>query len=222
MKKAVVLLSGGLDSATTLYYARKKGYRCLCLIFDYGQRHRREVASAKKIARYAGAQYSVLKISLPWQASALLDTSIKIPARKSGDAQAIPATYVPGRNTIFLSFAVSCAEATGAGVIFIGANAVDFSGYPDCRPQYYRVFDRLIRQGTKAGAQGRQIKIATPLLRKSKAQIVKMAQGLGVPLGLTWSCYRGARIPCGTCDSCRFRAKGFKEAGITDPLLKRI
>ncbi|HTY44579.1 MAG TPA: 7-cyano-7-deazaguanine synthase QueC [Patescibacteria group bacterium] len=221
MKKAVVLLSGGIDSATTLFSARAKGYRCLCLIFDYGQRHRKELACARRIARDAGAEYRIVKIRLSWQGSALLDKKIKIPAGTPLDTQKIPATYVPGRNTIFLSFASSCAEAIGAEAVFIGANAVDFSGYPDCRPQYYRVFNRLIRQGTKAGVQGRPLRIETPLLHKTKGQIVKLAQQLGVPLAYTWSCYRGAKAPCGTCDSCRFRAKGFKEAGITDPLLKK-
>lgn len=219
MKKAVVLLSGGLDSATALYAARAAGYRCSCLVFDYGQRHRREIASARKIAQKAGCPAQVIKIALPWKGSSLLDAAAPLPAARAGRAAA-PTTYVPGRNTIFLSFAVSYAEAIGAGAIYIGANAVDFSGYPDCRPQFYRAFSSVIRRGTKAGDAGRSIRIVTPLIRLTKALIVKRAIALGVPLGLTWSCYRGGRRPCGTCDSCFFRAKGFRQAGAADPLLK--
>lgn len=220
--KAIVLLSGGLDSATTLYYAVKKGYKCHCLIFDYGQRHRREIESAKRIAKSCGTDFKVVRFDLPWKGSALLDKRIPIP--KGGflrRRRGIPATYVPARNTVFLSFAISCAEAIGADAIFIGANAVDFSGYPDCRPQYYKVLEELIRRGTKKGAEGRPIKIFTPLIKKTKAQIVKLAARLKVPFELTWSCYAGKRRPCLKCDSCILRAKGFKEAGIKDPLISR-
>jgi len=223
-RRAVVLLSGGLDSATTLYLAKKKGYKCFGLIFDYGQRHKREIEFAKKIARAANLPYRVLKIRLPWKGSSILDRKIKISLLKSQEPRAksqIPSTYVPARNIIFLSFALSCAEAIKAQSIFIGAHTQDYSGYPDCRPEFYRAFSRVITTGTKSGVEQRKIKIETPLIRKSKAQIIEMGRTLGVPFQFTWSCYRGGRVPCGKCDSCYFRAKGFKEAGIKDPLIKR-
>jgi 7-cyano-7-deazaguanine synthase len=220
MKKAVVLLSGGLDSATTLYLAKKEGFKCHCLIFDYGQRHRREIKAAKAIAQIANCKSQVIKIALPWKGSSLLDKNIKILTgnRLSGYPviRRIPNTYVPGRNIIFLSFALSYAEAIKAGAIFIGANAVDFSGYPDCRPEFYRAFSKVIATGTKSGAEKRKIQIKTPLIRKTKAQIIRLGKNLGVPFALTWSCYGGGKRPCGICDSCYFRAKGFREAGIRD------
>jgi len=221
-KKAVVLLSGGLDSATTLYLAKKLGFDCSCLIFDYGQRHRREIASAQAIARSVHCPVQIIKITLPWKGSALLDRKIKIP-RGTGalghwGTQIIPNTYVPARNIIFLSFALSCAEARGAEAIFIGAHAQDYSGYPDCRPEFYHAFSRVISTGTKAGAERKRIEIKTPLIGKGKAEIIKLGRQLGVPFALTWSCYRGTKEPCGKCDSCYFRAKGFREAGIKDPL----
>ena len=219
-RKAVVLLSGGLDSATALYYAIDKGYDCTCLIFDYGQRHKREIESARKVARSRGVHYKIIKIALPWKGSALLDRRVAVPKNRRHPAKEIPATYVPARNTVFLSFAVSCAEAVGAEAIFIGANAIDFSGYPDCRPGYYKVYNELIARGTKAGAENKKIKIAVPLIDKTKAEIIKLGTKLGVPYEYTWSCYVGGKRPCGKCDSCIFRAKGFKEAGIYDPLFK--
>ena len=225
MKKAIVLLSGGLDSATTLYLARKQGYKCFCLSFDYGQRHKKEIECAKKIAQVANCPYKILKIKLPWKGSALLDRDIIMPKRANGQtgkrANAIPSTYVPARNIIFLSFALSFAEAIKAEAIFIGANAVDFSGYPDCRPEFYRAFKKVISTGTKAGVEKRGITIQTPLIRKTKSQIVRKASQLGVPFALTWSCYQGGRVPCGECDSCYYRAKGFLETGIRDPLVSR-
>jgi len=225
MKKAIVLLSGGLDSATTLYLARKQGYKCFCLIFDYNQRHKKEIESAKKIAQVANCPYKILKIKLPWKGSALLDRDIIMPKRANGQtgkrANAIPSTYVPARNIIFLSFALSFAEGTGAEAIFIGAHTQDYSGYPDCRPEFYRAFKKVISTGTKAGVEKRGIKIQAPLIRKTKSQIVRKASQLGVPFALTWSCYQGGRVPCGECDSCYYRAKGFLEAGIRDPLLSR-
>ncbi len=221
VKKAVVLLSGGLDSATTLYIARNRGYRCYCLIFDYNQRHRKEVDCAKKIAkRLGGTSSKVVTLSFPWGGSALLDKRSKLPSRRplKEITKSIPPTYVPMRNTIFLSFAAGWAEALGAEAIFIGANAVDFSGYPDCRPGYFDVFNRLLKKGSKRGAEGQRIKVFTPLVNKKKSDIIKIGASLRVPWDLTWSCYEGGRRPCGKCDSCRLRKKGFGDAGITDPL----
>jgi 7-cyano-7-deazaguanine synthase len=219
MQKAIVLLSGGLDSATTLYYAVSKGYDVRALIFDYGQRHRREIRSAKAVAREAGVPCEVVKITLPWKGSALLDSSIRVPERLSSGQKGIPVTYVPARNIIFLSFAASFAEAVGASAIFIGANAVDYSGYPDCRPEFFRAFQRSLDKGLKTAVCEQPIRIEAPLLRLTKAGIVRLGAKLGVPFARTWSCYQGGVKPCGVCDSCRLRAKGFKEAGIKDPLL---
>lgn len=216
MKKAIVLLSGGLDSATTLFFAKQKGFDSSCLIFDYGQRHRREIAAAKKIAQAAKSPFRIVKLNLPWKSSALLDYKMKVPCKRSGD---IPSTYVPGRNIIFLSVALSCAEATAAKAIFIGAHSEDYSGYPDCRPEFYRAFSKVISSGTKAGVEKKEIKVITPLIHKGKAEIIRLGRRLGVPFGLTWSCYQGGAKPCGKCDSCYFRMKGFKEAGIKDPLI---
>ena len=217
MNKAVILLSGGLDSATTLYFAKKNGFSCHCLIFDYGQRHKKELRSAVKIANQAGSGWQIVKINLPWKGSALLDKNIKIPGRLQS---AIPVTYVPGRNIIFLSFALSYAEVMGAKAIFIGANAIDYSGYPDCRPQFFKAFVKAAALGTKRGSEGRPVKILTPLINKTKSEIIKLGIRLGVPYGFTWSCYKGGKFPCGKCDSCRFRAKGFNDAGLKDPIWK--
>jgi 7-cyano-7-deazaguanine synthase len=210
-----VLLSGGLDSATALYLAKKQGYQCQALIFDYGQRHKQEVACAVKLAKASGSAYRILKIEFPWKGSALLDKKIKV-AKKI--APGIPATYVPGRNIIFLSFALSMAEVIKAQAIFIGAHAQDYSGYPDCRGEFFKAFINMAKVGlaVKPG-----IKILTPLLNKTKAQIIRLGSQLGVPFNLTWSCYHEAKKPCGECDSCHYRAKGFKEAGLVDPLVNR-
>ncbi len=213
MKKAVVLLSGGIDSSTVLFLAKKKGYKCEALIFDYNQRHKKEVESAKKISRAAGVRSRVLKISLPWNGSSLLDKKMKLP----GPTKDIPSTYVPARNTIFLSYAISFAEAISAKEIFIGANAVDFSGYPDCRPGYYREFNKLIRLATKK----KDITIKTPLISLTKAQIIKLGTKLGVPYEFSWSCYKGTKRPCLRCDSCILRMKGFREARKEDPIVKK-
>jgi 7-cyano-7-deazaguanine synthase len=203
-KRAVVLLSGGMDSAVTLYYAIEKGYEPHCLIFDYGQRHKKEIRFAKKMARSVGRGYRVLKIALPWKHSALLDKSIPVPENRKFSG--IPSTYVPARNTIFVSFALSFAEAIGARAIFIGANARDFSGYPDCRPLYFKKFNELLKKATKASG----IKIKTPLLHKTKKEIAILGKKLGVRFESTWSCYRGGKEPCGKCDACKLRAKGLK------------
>ena len=220
-KRAVVLLSGGIDSSTTLFIAKRKGYECHTLIFDYGQRHRRELRSAVDIAKAARGRHKILKISLPWQGSSLIDKSKRLPSARplKEIKKGIPSSYVPARNTIFLSFALSFAESIGAEKIFIGANAVDFSGYPDCRGPYLKAFGKVIKEGTKAGAEGRKISIEAPLLFKTKSDIVKEARRLGVPYARTWSCYSGGKRPCGKCDSCILRKKGFEEAGIKDPLL---
>ncbi len=220
-RRAIVLLSGGLDSATTLYLAQSKGYECQCLIIDYGQRHKREVMAAQAIARKADSPFQIIRLQFPWGGSALTDWRRPVPTDRSFQkiGQGIPSTYVPARNTIFLSCALSFAEGIGADSIFIGANAIDFSGYPDCRPAYYRAIQRVARLGTKAGVEGKPIRIRTPLIRKNKAQIIRMGIRLAVPYHLTWSCYRGASHPCGRGDSCLLRAKGFQEAGEKDPSL---
>lgn len=222
MKKAVILLSGGLDSATCLYWARNKGYKSYCLIFNYGQRHKKEIKQAIKIAKHAKCPYQLIKISLPWKGSSLLDKKMNIPSAMSYElpAMSIPSTYVPARNTIFLSFAISYAESIGAEAIVIGTNAIDFSGYPDCRPQYYNLFRKVAILGTKRGIEKNPIKILTPLINKTKAQIIKLGKKLKVPYELTWSCYRGGRKPCGKCDSCVLRAKGFRQAGLKDPAFR--
>jgi len=206
-KKCVVLLSGGIDSSTTLFYAKSRGFSCKALIFDYGQRHKREIHSAIAIAKAANVPYRIIKIKLPWKGSSLIDSSSKIPVTRSGHiGKGIPSTYVPGRNTIFISFAISYAEAIGAEAVFIGANAIDYSGYPDCRPSYYKAFNKVIKEGTKA----KNITIKTPLIKTKKSDIIKLGLKLGVPYNLTWSCYKGGSRPCGVCDSCIIRQKGFR------------
>ncbi|MBU0548326.1 MAG: 7-cyano-7-deazaguanine synthase QueC [Candidatus Omnitrophica bacterium] len=212
VKQAVVLLSGGLDSATVLYLAKAKGYLCRCLIFDYGQIHKKEIRQAKRIAKAAGCAYKILKIKFPWKGSALLDRKIKIPEKIN---RGIPATYVPSRNIIFLSFAASFAETVGAESIFMGAHAQDYSGYPDCRREFFSAFSKMVKAGTYGG-----FSIRVPLLYKNKSQIILMGKRLGVPFELTWSCYRGGKAPCTRCDSCYYRAKGFKEARLVDALIK--
>jgi len=203
MKRAIVLLSGGIDSTTTLYLAKKQSYKCSALIFDYGQRHKKEIRAAVEVAKRAKVAYRVIRISLPWKGSSLLDIKKKIPINRK--FKGIPSTYVPARNTIFLSFALSYAEATDAEAIFIGAHALDFSGYPDCRPEYFKSFQRVVEKGTKK----KNIKILTPLINMTKAEIIRLGIKLGAPLDLTWSCYKGGKRPCGVCDSCRLREKGF-------------
>lgn len=220
-KKAVVLLSGGLDSTTTLYVARHQGYNVTALIFDYGQRHQKEIQHAKRIAQHGGCSYKIVKISLPWKGSALLDKKIAVPTHRmlrAGEKK-IPLTYVPSRNIIFLSLAASFAEAIGAKNIFIGANAIDYSGYPDCRPKFVRAFQNVLAHGTKAGAEGKHIKIHAPLIHKTKAEIISLGRKLKVPYHLTWSCYQGTKKPCGVCDSCVLRKRGFDALKMKDPVL---
>jgi len=216
MKRAVVLLSGGLDSATVLYMARKQGYDCHCLIFDYGQRHRKEINAAKRIAQGTLSSYRIEKIKLPWGGSALLGKNKTLPRHHKHSVNDIPSTYVPARNIIFLSFALSFAEAVGASAIFIGAHAQDYSGYPDCRPQFLNAFRKAAALGTASGVNKHGIKIIAPLINKNKSGIIKAGMKLGVPYYLTWSCYKGGSKPCGVCDSCYYRAKGFSESGFRD------
>lgn len=221
-KKAVVLLSGGLDSATTLYIAKNKGFEPYGLIFDYGQKHLKEIVQAKRIAKVAQCSFKVVKVSFPWKGSSLLDKKIKIPKKRSLERikKEIPSTYVPSRNIIFLSFASSFAESIGAIAIFIGANAVDYSGYPDCRPEFIVSFQEILDKGTKSGVCKKRIKIYAPLISKTKAQIIKIGLKLKVPYRLTWSCYQGGQKPCGVCDSCLLRQKGFDAIKFKDPSLK--
>jgi 7-cyano-7-deazaguanine synthase len=222
VRKAVCLLSGGVDSATCLAYARREGFQCYALSFDYGQRHRVELDAARRVAASLGAARHVLaKISLDMFGGSALTADIPVPkARSTAEmGQGIPVTYVPGRNTIFLSFALAWAEVLESSDVFIGVNALDYSGYPDCRPEFIEAFERLANVATKAGVEGRtRLTIHTPLIQLTKAQIVKLAHELGVPFGLTHSCYDPlpGGAPCGQCDACLLRRKGFEEAGIED------
>lgn len=220
MKKAVCLLSGGLDSTTALYQARREGYEVYALTLHYGQLHEKEIDCARQIAGELGIPHHIVAISMPWKGSALLDSSIPVPTgrEESEMAKEIPSTYVPARNSVFLSLAASWAESLGAEAIFFGANIQDYSGYPDCRPEFLNAFTELIRLGTKQGSEGRQMEIKAPLLKLSKKEIVLLGHLLGVPFQKTWSCYQGKGEPCGECDSCILRAKGFREAGFEDPL----
>lgn len=220
---AIVLLSGGLDSATALFWAlRVKKWRCRALAFDYGQRHRRELRSAAALARAAGVPLRTARFRLPWGGSSLLGTAKRLPRHRPDQVGKgpLPSTYVPARNTLFLSYALSWADAEPAAHIVIGANALDYSGYPDCRPAYCAAMGKVAALGTRLGAEeGRPPKIWAPLLRMDKTKIVRLGLRLGVPYGKTWSCYEGGRRPCGTCDSCLLRRKGFAEAGLPDPAL---
>lgn len=222
-QKAVVLFSGGLDSTTALCWALAKGYDCLAVSFDYGQRHARENAAARAIARRLGVRLYEIKLSFPWFAScSLVNKKLKLPdvkPEKIGRKGAIPSTYVPGRNLVFASVGFSLADAEGAAAIVLGPNVVDYSGYPDCRPEFYRALQAAAAFGTRRGALGRPIKILTPLIKLSKAGIARLGVKLKAPLELTWSCYSGGRRPCGVCDSCKLRAKGFAQAGFADPAL---
>jgi 7-cyano-7-deazaguanine synthase len=223
-KKAVVLLSGGLDSATVLAIARNQGYKCYALSFRYGQRHVWELEAAKRVAASVGAEeHRVAVIDLRVFGGSALTDDIAVPKRRDTDAMShgIPITYVPARNTIFLSFALAWAEVLGSSDIFIGVNALDYSGYPDCRPEYIEAFEKMANLATKAGVEGRQhLKIHTPLIALSKAQIIAKGLELGVDYKLTSSCYDPSPtgVPCGECDSCLLRQKGFRENGLDDPL----
>src|SRR2546425_3429876 len=224
MKPAVVLLSGGLDSATTLAIARSRGYECSALSFAYGQRHSRELDSANRVAAALGAKNRlVLTLDLRAIGGSALTGDLAVPkGRTAGEiAVGIPVTYVPARNTIFLAHALAWAGVLGAEDVFFGANIVDYSGYPDCRPEYTEAFERMANLATKAGVEGRsRFKVHTPLIRMTKAEIVRAGHTLGVDFSLTWSCYEPSPDgrACGLCDSCVLRKKGFAEAGLTDPL----
>ncbi len=220
--KAVILLSGGLDSSTTAAIARSEGYTLYMLAFDYGQRHRRELDAAAAVARALGAvDHRVVRFDLRAFGGSALTDDIPVPHDRALDDMGhdIPVTYVPGRNLIFLSFATAYAEVVGADHIFLGVNFYDYSGYPDCRPAFIDAFAHTANLATKAGTQdGRQLHIHAPLITLTKADIVRRGLALGVPYELTWSCYEGGDAACGTCDSCLLRRKGFAEAGATDPI----
>jgi len=238
MKKAVVLLSGGIDSSTTLAIAKAEGYELYALSFDYRQRHGLELEAARKVAESMrgtapgdiGARHLIINFDLRKIGGSALTSDIEVPKGATAPdaigsaAPEIPVTYVPARNTIFLSFALAWAEALGAGDIFIGANITDYSGYPDCRPEYLRAFEAMANLATKASVEGgMRFAIIAPLLYMTKAEIIKKGVSLGLDYSLTWSCYDPLPDgrPCLACDSCRFREKGFREAGVADPILRR-
>ena len=223
VRPAVTLLSGGLDSTTTLAVARREGFDCHALTIDYGQRHRIELEAARAVATRLGARdHVIVPLDLRRFGGSALTADLAVPKGREATAMTdIPVTYVPARNTIFLALALAWAETLGAEDIFIGVNALDSSGYPDCRPEFINAFEHLATLGTKAGVEGKsRFTIHTPLIAMTKAQIVRRAVELGVDLSLTWSCYdpRPDGRPCGECDSCVLRDKGFREAGVTDPL----
>lgn len=214
MPKAIVLLSGGLDSATTTAQAISDGYEVIALSFRYGQRHERELEAAEVVAKHFNlVQHFTIDVNLAqWGGSALTDQAIEVPTAGI-QPDAIPITYVPGRNTVFIAIALSLAEAQDAEAIYLGINAVDYSGYPDCRPEYLAAFQTLAQLSSKAGLEGKAPKLVAPLVMDSKTDIVKRAIALSVPIDKTWSCYLGGEIPCGVCDSCRIRDRALIEAG---------
>lgn len=219
MNKAVVLLSGGLDSTTTLAQAIEDDCEVYAVSFRYGQKHSRELVSATEVCRHYGVMHTIIDINLTSFRSALTNQDIDVPMDREGSLdEVIPITYVPARNIIFLSIAAGLCESVDADKIYIGANVVDYSGYPDCRPEFFRSFENMLSKGTKAGVEGNPIKIVTPILHMSKADIVLLGKKLGAPLNLTWSCYEGGEKACGHCDSCRLRLKGFEEAGYKDEI----
>ena len=220
MKSAVVLVSGGLDSATTLAVARQSGFECYALSVDYGQRHRIELEAAQRVAAMLGAcEHKIIRLDLTtFGGSALTDAGISVPTSPS---TGIPSTYVPARNTIMLSLALAWSEVLGSSDIFIGANAVDYSGYPDCRPEYLRAYEAMANLATKAGVEGVRLQLHAPLVHLSKAEIIRRGADAGVDFSKTISCYQPSStgLACGLCDSCRIRRKGFEQAGIADPTL---
>jgi 7-cyano-7-deazaguanine synthase len=222
MAEAIVLLSGGLDSSTVLALAKERGYDVVALTFDYGQKHKRELNSSRKMARHFKAkEHIIVPLSLgELLRSSLTRESMSIPENRTEEeiSSGVPSTYVPSRNIIFLSIAASIAESRGAEAIFIATNSVDFSGYPDCTAEFMSAFQSTLDIGTKAGREGRGIRVEAPILTKSKGDIVREAIRLKVPMEDTWSCYKGGVKACGKCDSCLLRLRGFSEAGIRDPL----
>jgi 7-cyano-7-deazaguanine synthase len=220
IRPAIVLLSGGLDSATCLAIAKSEGFTPYCLSFDYGQRHKAELQAAARVAAALGAkEHRVVRLDIgQFGGSALTDSSIAVPV-EGVQAGGIPITYVPARNTVMLSFALAWAEVLGAKDIFVGVNAVDYSGYPDCRPEFIAAFERMANLATKAGVEGAELHVHAPLIDLSKAQIVQRGTALGVDYGITVSCYQAddEGRACGVCDSCRLRAEGFRAAGLADP-----
>ncbi len=221
IRPAVVLASGGLDSTTVLALAKAQGYRVHALTFDYGQRHHCELVAAERVARAMQvAEHRVVKIDLRAFGGSALTSDMPVPHQRDLDSKEIPATYVPARNTIFLSFALAYAEVCGAGDVFIGVNALDYSGYPDCRPEYIAAFEKMANLATRAGVEGRALSIHAPLVSLTKAQIIKLGLRHKVDYSLTHSCYDPLPqcLPCGSCDACRLRRKGFAGAGATDPL----
>jgi 7-cyano-7-deazaguanine synthase len=222
VKRAVVLLSGGLDSATCLAWARERGFVCHSLAIDYGQRHRHELAAAERVARHLGAaEHRVVSVDLRAIGGSALTGEIAVPKDRDADAMAsgIPVTYVPARNTVFLAVALGYAESIGAADLVAGMNAVDYSGYPDCRPEFVRAFESLANLATKSGVEGARFAIHTPLMELDKAGIIRLGISLGVDYSLTHSCYDPAPdgAACGRCDSCQLRKKGFREAALADP-----
>lgn len=222
MTRAIVLLSGGLDSTVAAALAREVGHEIHAVSFDYGQRHKRELDSARAVAKALGARsHSVLKVPIgEYGGSALTDAALAVPTGRDEAAMGadIPVTYVPARNIVFLSLALGVAEVKDADAIYIGANALDYSGYPDCRPEFFRAFEEMARLGTKRGVEGKPVAIEVPLQHMTKADIVREGLRLRAPLELTWSCYQGGERACGVCDSCALRLKGFREAGARDPI----
>jgi len=223
MKRAVVLLSGGIDSTTTLAIAMAEGYEAYALSFNYGQRHQIEVEAARRVANSLGVKdHRVAKIDLRIFGGSALTDNVDVPKQRSETeiGHGIPVTYVPARNTIFLAYALAWAEVISVNHIFLGVNAIDYSGYPDCRPEFIQAFQTLANVGTKAGIEGARLRIHTPLIMLSKSEIIGKASELGVDLGLTHSCYDPSpeSLACGECDSCLLRLKGFREAGIEDPI----
>lgn len=222
MKKAVVLISGGLDSATTAAIAKSEGYDIYALSFDYGQRHSREIDSAKAVAKSLGAKdHLIISFDMRKIGGSALTADIDVPLDRETDemSEGIPVTYVPARNTIFLSFALSYAETIGAEDIFIGVNQIDYSGYPDCREEFIKAFEKTANLATKAGVEGTsKFCIKTPLIKLTKADTIKKGLELGVDYSLTWSCYSGGELACGRCDSCKLRLAGFAQVGTKDPL----
>lgn len=214
--KGLVVLSGGLDSTTCMAIARTEYQELIAVSFDYGQRHNRELGNAAKVAEHYGAEHLMISFDARlWGGSALTDDT-ELPKGRDID-DSIPVTYVPARNTIFLSFALAVAEARDADAVYIGVNALDYSGYPDCRPEYVTAYQAMANLAQKRAVEGRPIQIKAPLMEMDKAQIIERALELKAPLELSWSCYDGGEIPCGECDSCLLRAKGFAKAGVDDP-----